>query len=478
MATQQLEPMGSAHAVPSSSLPPMPTAELPSAPPLRKLIGPGIIIAAVGLGSGEYILHPYITSQVGLTFLWAAVVGLGLQFFLNTEIIRYTISTGETILTGFMRSWRGWGPLFIAMTVIPFAWPAWMTSAAEMITFPLGGGNVTAISIGGLILIGLVLTLSPIVYKTLERLEFLKIALVLFFAAFAVVALIGWEPWAALPSATIQGFGRMPQDVPTEVLVSAMVFAGGGGAVNLAISNWARDKGWGMGAHAPRIVSPITGQEEAGNTTGVQFEITEASIGTWKRWWKAVRLEQFVTFFLVTLVAVVVFSLLAYRTLGDGYGGSEDLAFIEREGIILGQAYGYWVKVLFWVIGAVSLTFANLVVVDLVGRITSNILCTSVLRDSRTWTEAKLYSTVVWAVIALGIAILAAGLDQPLVLLAIAAVLNGMVMVVYSALLVRLNRSLHPRIAISSGRQAIMLLACLAYAAFTVYTLAMWVRAW
>ena len=73
------------------------------------LIGPGIIAAGVGLASGEFILYPYIASQVGLVFVWAALVGLGTQFFINLEIERYTLATGETALTGFSRFWRHWG---------------------------------------------------------------------------------------------------------------------------------------------------------------------------------------------------------------------------------------------------------------------------------------------------------------------------------------------------------------------------------
>ncbi len=44
-------------------MPPEPKKYLP-------LIGPGIIAAGVGLASGEFILYPYIASQVGLVFVW------------------------------------------------------------------------------------------------------------------------------------------------------------------------------------------------------------------------------------------------------------------------------------------------------------------------------------------------------------------------------------------------------------------------
>ena len=45
-------------------------------------------------------------------FLWAAVVGVVTQFFINMEIERYTLATGEAALTGFSRYWRHWGLFF------------------------------------------------------------------------------------------------------------------------------------------------------------------------------------------------------------------------------------------------------------------------------------------------------------------------------------------------------------------------------
>ena len=60
---------------PAASIGAVEERELPPAPPLRKILGPGIILVGVGIASGEYILYPYIASQVGLMFLWAAFVG-------------------------------------------------------------------------------------------------------------------------------------------------------------------------------------------------------------------------------------------------------------------------------------------------------------------------------------------------------------------------------------------------------------------
>ena len=453
-------------------LPALRTAELPRPPKLRKMIGPGVILVAVGIGSGEYISHPYITSQVGLTFLWAAAVGLGLQYFINTEVARYTLATGETAVTGFIRLWRGWAPLFILMTVVPFAWPGWMTSAATMVTFTAGGqGDVQWIAVAGLVIIGLVLTLSPIVYKTVEKLEFFKVIAILIFAVVIVLFVIGWEPWAALPAATVQGAGRMPEGLSAAFLVTAMVFAGGGGAVNLTVSNYIRDKGWGMGAHAPRIVSPITGQEEAGSGTGAQFLVTSESGAHWKTWWKNARREQFWSFFVVGLFTITIFSLLAYKLMPVGtYDGKGDLSFIQMQGSILGAQFGGVLQTFYLLIGAVALMFANLAVVDLVSRLVADVLAVNYLREHKFWSEAKIYSTCVWIMVALGVIILSAGISQPITLLAMAAILNCVVMVVYCALLIQLNRRLHTAVRITRPRIAAMGFAVLFYAGVAIFT--------
>ena len=60
--------------------------DLPEALPLRKVLGPGVVSISIGLSSGELIARPYITSQVGLVFLRAAVIGILTQFLLNMDI--------------------------------------------------------------------------------------------------------------------------------------------------------------------------------------------------------------------------------------------------------------------------------------------------------------------------------------------------------------------------------------------------------
>ncbi len=85
------------------------TRDLPEPPRnLWRIVGPGVMAAGVGLSSGEFVLWPYIASQVGLVFLWGAALGVITQFFLNMEIERYTLATAETAMTGFNLFWKHW----------------------------------------------------------------------------------------------------------------------------------------------------------------------------------------------------------------------------------------------------------------------------------------------------------------------------------------------------------------------------------
>ena len=126
---------------PARYLPAVTYRDMPDPLPLRRVLGPGVIAAGIGLASGEFILWPYITSQIGMVFLWAALLGVVTQFFINMEIERYTLATGETALTGFSRYWPHWGLVFTVMTFLANAWPGWVTSSATMVTFIFGGGS-------------------------------------------------------------------------------------------------------------------------------------------------------------------------------------------------------------------------------------------------------------------------------------------------------------------------------------------------
>lgn len=213
---------------------------------------------------------------MGLTFLWVALAAVTIQFFINMEVERYTLATGETAVTGFLRLWKPWGIVFCVATILPNLFSAWVTSGATVFTFALGIGEgaVVPISIVALLAIGVALTLSPIVYQTVEKVEFFKVGAVIFFLVVVLLFAISAEAYRDLPQA-VTGFGRIPDALPAALVLSGVAAAGAGGMHNLCQSNWIRDKGFGMGAYIPRVVSPLTGEDQAEPSTGYMFRQTE-----------------------------------------------------------------------------------------------------------------------------------------------------------------------------------------------------------
>jgi hypothetical protein len=430
-----------ADAFPSRHLPKPQVRDMPEEPRRYwRMIGPGIIAAGVGLASGEFILFPYIASQVGLVFVWAAMVGLGTQYFLNMEIERYTLATGETALTGFSRYWRHWGLVFALLTYFANLWPGWATSSATLITY-LFGGEPKWIAMGMLILIGLILTLAPVVYVALERAQMLKVAAVLTLVVVASIVAVGASAWGDLPQVVTQP-GIPVNELGFALLLGALAFAGAGGGQNLVQSNWIRDKRFGMGTYVPRLVSPVTGQPEAAPSTGYVFEPTSDNLRRWRGWWRFANTEQLTTFVLITFITILFTSLLAYSTVFGREGLANNIGFLETEGQVLGERVGSWFQYLFWAIGAFSLFAAAMGIVDYTSRLAADVVKTSYAREAN---ESKIYVGLVWGLVGIGIIVLLAGFSQPIVLLVISAVVGGFMMFLYSGLLILINRKILPQ---------------------------------
>jgi len=453
-------------------LPARDVRELPEPPrSYWRLVGPGIVAGGVGLSSGEFILWPYIASQVGLVLLWGAFVGVVTQFFINMEVERYTLATGETVLTGFNRFWRHWGLVFAVMGYFANLWPGWAISSATLTSYLLGG-NPTIIAVVTLLVIGFALTFAPVVYVALERLIFVKVAAVLVLVLLGVMFAIKPESWRALP----EGFthiGTLPPQLGIALIFSAIAFAGSGGAQNLCQSNWIRDKGFGMGQYVPRLVSPVTGAPDPGDTTATSyiFETTPVNMARWRSWWRFANVEQVFSFVLVTIITIGLTSLLAHSTLFGQSDLPNNVSFLRIEGQQLQRAVAPWFGVLFLAVGAFSLFGSAMGIIDYTSRLAADILKTTYVPGA---SESRVYFWLVWGMVGLGCTILLAGMSQPLTLLVISASTGGTMMFLYSFLLIVLNRRMLPQaIRISPFRTATLIWSTLMFgtlAVLTIYT--------
>ena len=155
----------------------LPTKDFPKSPSLKKLLGPSFIILGLGLGSGEIILWPYLASNFGLGIIWGAIIGLTFQFFINMEIERYALVRGESVFVGLKRK-LNWLPFwFILSTFIPWIWPGIIAASATLWGHIFGITDINLLSIVLLIAIGIILTVGPVLYKTVEKLQMILISI-------------------------------------------------------------------------------------------------------------------------------------------------------------------------------------------------------------------------------------------------------------------------------------------------------------
>lgn len=485
--------------IPHGVLPPLRYRDMPEVVPLRRMLGPSIILAGLALGSGEFVLWPNIVYHSKFVFFWACILGVATQYFLNMEIIRWTLATGESAITGFCRLSKHWAWVFLILNVVPWMIPAWAKGAADLTSWLIFGAEyspdggvaspyVLPLAIGGLLVCGAILTAGPVVYETVEKVQGFLVTSIVVMVLVLAVLVVRWDAVVALLQGTLT-IGRLP-DTPalsTAMLLGALAFAGAGGTLNLGQSNFIKDKGYGMGAYIGRITSPITGQEEAVVEVGYHFRDTELNRQRWQHWWRSASTEHFISFFLTCLVCLVALTLICYSvfyTPEGEYaadvrsGGRSDLTFIaeQADGIAARlPTAGDWARTMFLIMGTAILLTTEFGVLDACSRISTDIVKVNWLRDNDRWSESRLYYLFLWGTIVFGVVILALA-PGTLAMFEMAASLNGMVMFLYSGTLLYLNRrALPPGVRMSLWRCAILLWSVLFFGFFTVWLIWDWV---
>ena len=449
-----------------SGLDPWSTARLPRAPYAQGLkifsvIGPGAIILGASIGSGEWLLGPATFIKYGLTLLWLTTVAVYFQTVFNTEVIRYTLYTGEPALTGFMRTRPNssfWAWFYALLFMLQAGWPAWAANAAGAVFYLFaarlaGTSDATTvywIGCGTFIVCVAILVFSgKRIERTLEILNWIMISVILgalfiFCLIFAtpdrwlnaLAALVGYD----LPA---QHFSFFPQNLDWLLIGAFVGYSGAGGASNIMVSNWTRDKGYGMGQVVGFIPS-ATGQKVKLAHTGSIFQVTRESYRHWLEWWRIVRYDQWGVFFIGGILGMALPAILYTSVVPAGKD-------IRNLGIAAELANSVSVRS-----GRVmSLTLATMSVwvlfktqLDILEGMTRSMtdMLWSGSRRVRQWRGGDvrmiyysiLTAAVIWGLIALR-------LTQPIILLQLGANVAGLVMVISSIHILYVNTKFLPR---------------------------------
>lgn len=441
---------------------------LPNAPKFRALLGPSFILLGLGLGSGELILWPYLTSNWGMGIIWGAILGVTLQFFINMEIERYTLARGESVFVGFARRYKNLPYWFIISTFLAWIWPGIIATSARLFGEVLGITNINLFGIGLLILIGFILTLGPVLYKTVERFSFVLISIAV--PAIFILALYLSSKADLVELFTgVARFGFIPEGLPLASFLAAFAFAGAGGNLNLAQSFYIKEKGYGMGKYGGKITSILTGKVEELKLTGSRFEITKENLEKFKSWWKVINAEHLLVFWFGGIISICLLALLAYSTVFGSAGLPTGVDFIIHESKIISMELGGLIGTTFLLIGGFMLFNTQLTVLDA----TSRIMAENYLLLKKNGNLPKIYYSFLWAQIAFGIIIFLFNFGQPLLLLTISAVLNAITMFVHIGLTLNLNiRELEKEIRPNLFRIVMVVFAFLFFGYFSIKTIA------
>jgi len=424
--------------------PPLITRDLPKPPRWYNAIGVGVIVIGMALGTGELIMWPHLVSKFGLGILWLALVGITLQYFINQEVARHTLATGESFFTTSARLFY-WSPIFwLGAGVVLYIWPGWASTLGTILAELAGFGNY---QVWAWLSLGLVLVLTfngRSAYKMLEL--SLKIIVPVFITLLVIISFFNlhlsdlWLAWRGLTN-----FGYIPKGIDLNVLLGAIVFAGAGGMLNLCTSLWYRDKQMGMAHYEGRITNPISGKPETIGVVGSTFHPTKENMEHWRGWMKYVFIDQGIIFWLLGTISLVLLAVNAYVVLGAQglVPEGQDLAILQAR--IFGDHWGVAGSKIYLMMTYLMLFSVMWTIIDALTRIITDIIYTNAragkLQKKFRWLERisihHLYYFIV--VVVVFIQAILIPFNQPLGFLVVSSVLGGLSMAIYTPLLLFLN---------------------------------------
>ncbi|MCH1882909.1 Nramp family divalent metal transporter [Agrococcus sp. ARC_14] len=294
------------------------------------IIGPGIVVAATGVGAGDLVATLVAGSNYNYILLWAVIAGTIFKIVLVEGAGRYSLATGKTIFVGWrsLGRWTTWyfGP-YIVLWGFVYGATAMLSSALPLASMmPAVPLQVWAVLTG---LIGFALVWWG-KYSVVEKVMAVLVGIMFVTVVGAAIM--------TLPNLLDILSGLVPI-IPEGGLITTLALAGGvGGTITLAAYGyWLREKGW-----------------------------SDAS------WMRVMRLDNAVAYVITGIFVIamlIVGAELLYSAnlaISTGDEGLLDLSNVlaERYGAVFGMVFlvGFWASSFSSLIGVwngVSLMFAD-----------------------------------------------------------------------------------------------------------------------
>jgi hypothetical protein len=293
-----------------------------------------------------------------------------------------------------------------------------------------------------------ILSVGRRIEHTLELLNWVLVGTILTGLAILALVFVSRDTWAAAGAGMV-GFDRgagqfdwLPAGADFVLVSGLIAFAGSGGVTNLTLSNWARDRGYGMGQHAGFIPS-LSSDEVALASTGFTSREDDETTVRWRGWWRIVNADQWGVFCIGAILGMLLPAVLYVTFLPSG-SDIQGLGISAALAAAVGAQSAPWLGTVIACLGAWILFKTQLDNLEGLVRAVTDILWTGSARvrwrvggDVRRIYYGVLGVVVCWAFVALRLA-------QPIALLRISANIAGVVFVLAAMHLLYVNTRLLP----------------------------------
>ena len=218
-----------------------------------KLIGPGLVVAATGVGAGDMVTSLTAGTEFGTILVWAVILGAALKFSLTEGLGRWYMATRTTILEGW-HSMGWWASIYfmVYLALVTFFFGAAAPSASALATDAMFPGLMPfwlwavlhSVIFGfGVCILGR--------YKLFERV--MEVFVGLMFLTVVGLAILLTPSLGELAMGTI--VPRMPEGSLPFVLA---VIGGVGGTFTLvSYTYWVRERGWRRPSWIPMMCTDL-----------------------------------------------------------------------------------------------------------------------------------------------------------------------------------------------------------------------------
>jgi Mn2+/Fe2+ NRAMP family transporter len=425
-------------------------------------LGPGLVLSASIVGSGELIATTTAGAQVGFALLWLVLLSCAVKVAVQIEFARWTIATGSPALSGYNRVPPRVGPigwvnvlffLLVVSKVLQVGGIVGGTALALSIMFPIGGDPLVDPSRAIWHALVVAITIAALYTSRYRLIERGAVWLVATFSIVTITIAVGlpFTPWAYSPADLL---GGLSFELPGAALGAAVAMFGitGVGADEITMYNY-----WGIEKGYARWV---------GLNDGSEAWVRRA------RGWIGVMYKDALLSMVIYTFATVAFYLMGAAVLkpqGLVPSGNEMITTLAR---MYTDTLGPWAMRMF-LIGAIAVLGSTLwASVPSHARMYTNFLSTiGVLdwKDPRSrmrWIRGfSVALPIVWG----GSSLL---LQQPVLMIQIGGVMTGIfLLAVLVATWYLRAKETDPRVYGGGGFQAVLILSTIAIGLLGLYTI-------